>query len=192
MADLDETEARFELSLTEEEKEFLLDTVRRRIDLVLREQEVGFLPEPPPGVLHEKLGAFVTLKLHGSLRGCIGKLVSSDPLYTTVSDMAEAAAFHDSRFPPLTMSEFAAIEIEISIMSPITRCDDPSKIVIGKHGLIMRRGPNQGLLLPQVAVEWEWDRETFLAQTCRKARLPLDAWHDPNTEIYWFEALVFE
>lgn len=180
----------FELALTDEEKQFLLHTVHHRIDLVLHERKIVFAPLPESVVLREKLGAFVTLKLYGSLRGCIGRLVSNDPLYVTVADMAEASAFHDSRFPPLTVGEFAEIEAEISIMGPITLCPDPSLIVIGRHGLIMRRGQRQGLLLPQVAVEWEWDRETFLSQTCRKAGLAPDAWRDAETEIYWFEALV--
>lgn len=180
----------FTLSLTHEERQYLIDTVRSRIDLALHDHRVGAMPPPPPGVLNEKLGAFVSLKRHGRLRGCIGRLVGTDSLYLTVGDMAEAAAFHDSRFPPLTLPEFQDTEIEISVMGPITRCTDPSKIVIGKHGLIMRKESRQGLLLPQVPVEWEWDRETFLAQACRKAGLPPDAWHEPDTEIYWFEAYI--
>lgn len=184
-------DAHFELALTPEDKQYLHQVVRSRIDLILRDQPVGFLPPPSSKALQEKLGAFVTLKLHGSLRGCIGRIIGNDPLFVTVGDMAEAAAFHDSRFQALTLSEFAEIEVEISVMSPVTRCVDPSAITVGRHGLIMRRGRNQGLLLPQVPVEWEWDRETFLAQACRKAGLPPDAWHDPDTEIYWFEAMVF-
>ena len=180
----------FELSLSEEERQYLLDAVRSRIDLVLREQKVGAMPPPPPGALHEKLGAFVTLKRNGQLRGCIGRIASNEPLYLTVGDMAEAAAFHDSRFPPVLLSEFGALDIEVSVIGPITRCEDPTLVEVGKHGLIMRREGRQGLLLPQVPVEWEWDRETFLDQTCRKAGLPADAWHDPDTEIYWFEAIV--
>lgn len=181
----------FALSFSQEEKAYLLDIARSRIDLVLRDQPVAFPPPPPPGPAQEKLGAFVTLKRQGQLRGCVGRLISEDPLFVTVGDMAEAAAFHDSRFLPLTLEEFPTLELEISVMGPITRCPDPSRIVVGKHGLIMRKGSRQGLLLPQVPVEWEWDRETFLAQTCQKAGLPPDAWHDPDTEIYWFEALVF-
>lgn len=180
----------FELALSDEEKRYLLAAATNRLDLVLREQKVGFYPPPASEVLHRKLGAFVTLKLYGSLRGCIGRLISNDPLYVTVADMAEAAAFHDTRFPPLTIGEFAEIEMEISIMGPITQCMDPSLIAVGKHGLIIRKGQRQGLLLPQVAVEWEWDREIFLEQACRKAGLSPDAWRDPDTEIYWFEAVV--
>lgn len=181
---------KFRISLSVKERQYLHHAVRSRIDLVLRDQKVGFLPPPPDGLLHRKLGAFVTLRLRGKLRGCIGRLVSEEPLFMTVADMAEASAFHDSRFSPLTMAEFPEVEEEISIMGPIVKCQDPSRIEIGRHGLIIRKGAHQGLLLPQVPVEWEWDRETFLAQACRKAGLPQDAWHDPDTEIYWFEAFV--
>lgn len=181
---------RFVPGLSPDDKKYLLNLVHSRIDLALRDREVGFLPPPPPGPLHETYGAFVTLKRHGKLRGCIGRLISEDPLYLTVGEMAEAAAFHDSRFPPVTMEELASLEMEVSVMGPITRCEDPSRIVLGTHGLIIRRGEKQGLLLPQVPVEWEWDRETFLTQACVKAGLPPDAWHDPDTEIFWFEAYV--
>ena len=179
----------FRLSLSDEECRYLLDAVRARIDFVLREQKVETLL-PPPGILHEKYGAFVTLKRNGQLRGCIGRIVGRDPLYVTVGEMAEAAAFHDSRFPPLLLSEFNNLEVEVSVIGPITRCEDPSQVEVGRHGLVMRKEGHQGLLLPQVPVEWEWDRETFLDQTCRKAGLPADAWQYPDTEIYWFEALV--
>ncbi|SBW05230.1 Protein TON_1965 [uncultured delta proteobacterium] len=180
----------FEFSLSMEERQYLHDLVRSRIDLVLRDQKVGAMAPPPEGALHEKWGAFVTLKRNGQLRGCIGRIASNEPLHVTVGEMAEAAAFHDSRFPPLIMSEFKDLEVEVSVIGPITRCPDPRLVEVGRHGLVMRRESRQGLLLPQVPVEWEWDRETFLDQTCRKAGLPADAWHDPDTEIYWFEALI--
>ena len=179
----------FTVSLLDEERQYLLDSVRRRIDAVLHERKEEKIL-PPPGVLFEKYGAFVTLKRNGQLRGCIGRIVSPSPLYVTVGEMAEAAAFYDSRFPPLLLSEFGDLDIEVSVIGPITRCEDPSQIEVGRHGLIMRQKERQGLLLPQVPVEWEWDRETFLDQTCRKAGLPADAWRKPETEIYWFEALV--
>lgn len=180
----------FDLVLSTEEKDFLIEAARARIDQVLRDRRVGAVAPPPEGMVREKFGAFVTLKRNGTLRGCIGRLISEDPLYVTVADMAEAAAFHDSRFSSVTLDEFRSLDVEISILGPISRCFDPAHVVVGRHGLIICRGDNQGLLLPQVAVEWEWDRDMFLEQACRKAGLPPDAWHDPDTEIYWFEALV--
>lgn len=189
-------EERFALSLSQEERRYLLDAARSRIEGLLhgRKAEALELPSLSPslqeGALREKLGAFVTLKRNEHLRGCIGRIVSDAPLYRTVGDMAEAAAFHDSRFPPLLLSEFTDIEVEVSVMGPIRPCPDSGLVEVGRHGLIVRRKGRQGLLLPQVPVEWEWDRETFLSQTCRKAGLPPDAWRDPDTELSWFEALV--
>jgi len=153
------------------------------------------VPAPPPGVLHRSLGAFVTFKKDGHLRGCIGSMVGDGPLYRTVARMARAAAFEDPRFPPVTAAEVPALELDISVLGPITRCPDPAAVRIGRHGLLVRQGFRSGVLLPQVPVEWGWDRETFLAQTCRKAGLPPDAWRDAwrdgHTELYWFEAEVF-
>jgi len=108
-----------------------------------------------------------------------------------VWDMARSAAFEDPRFPPLTRGEFQAVEYEISILSPLAPCPDPERVEVGRHGLIMSRDGRSGLLLPQVPVEWGWNRETFLAQTCVKAGLPKDAWKEPGTTILWFEAVVF-
>lgn len=153
------------------------------------------VPAPPPGVLHRSLGAFVTFKKDGHLRGCIGSMVGDGPLYLTVARMARAAAFEDPRFPPVTAAEASALELDISVLGPLTRCPEPSLVRVGRHGLLVRQGYRSGVLLPQVPVEWGWDRETFLAQTCRKAGLPPDAWRnawrDGHTELYWFEAEVF-
>lgn len=148
-------------------------------------------PEPPTDKLREELGAFVTLKLGGHLRGCIGNVQGSGELFRTVWNMAQNAAFQDPRFPALNENEFDAIDYEISILSPIDVCPDPELIEIGRHGLIMSRDGRSGLLLPQVPVEWKWDRETFLAQTCTKAGLDRNAWKEPETTILWFEAVVF-
>ena len=179
----------FQLALSASEKAYLHTLVRRTLrNRLLREKEE--LPPPDSEILNSELGAFVTLNKNGRLRGCIGRLVGDGPLYKTVAAMAVAAAFHDSRFPLVTAEEFSELEEEISIMGPITPCPDLSAITVGRHGLIARSGDRQGLLLPQVPVEWCWDRETFLAQTCRKANLPGDAWKKPGTEIFWFEALV--
>jgi len=181
----------FRLSLTPEEQSYLKELVRLAIASHLTGSGPVTPPEPATELLKSELGAFVTLKRGGHLRGCIGNLVGTGPLYQTVWNMAQAAAFQDPRFNPLTPGEMDGLDIEISILGPLEPCPDPQLVEIGRHGLIMRRGANQGLLLPQVPLEWGWNREQFLAQTCRKAGLPANAWREPGTEIYWFEAVVF-
>ncbi|WP_272701060.1 AmmeMemoRadiSam system protein A [Desulfovibrio sp. Fe33] len=182
----------FRFELTDGEKQYLKNLVIQAISSGLGIGDGPHTPpEPPTEKLRGHLGAFVTLKLHGSLRGCIGNVYGAGELYRTVWDMALSAAFRDPRFPPLTEGEFHAMEYEISILGPIEPCPDPALVEVGRHGLIMRRGGRSGLLLPQVPVEWDWDRETFLSQTCAKAGLPRDAWQEADTEIYWFEAEVF-
>jgi AmmeMemoRadiSam system protein A len=114
------------------------------------------------------------------------------PLVHTLNDMAQAAAFSDPRFAPLTAAEYADADIEISIMGPISPCPGPEEIVIGRHGLILRKNRRSGLLLPQVPVEWGWDVPTFLEQLCRKAGLPPGAWKDREAQLYWFEAVCFD
>jgi len=181
----------FRFELGNEEKNYLKELARQSILSVFDRQDGWSAPNPPTDTLREPLGAFVTLTSGGRLRGCIGHIVGDKPLYQTIAGMARAAAFEDPRFPPLSKAEFESVRIEISILSPITPCPDPAQVEVGRHGLIMRQGYRQGLLLPQVPVEWKWDRETFLSQTCVKAGLPPDAWKLPATEIYWFEAVVF-
>ncbi|ACS78321.1 AmmeMemoRadiSam system protein A [Maridesulfovibrio salexigens] len=180
----------FSFALTQEEKKYLKALVRKSILCRLNKQEEP-IPEPVTEHLSENYGAFVTLNKNGHLRGCIGNVQGTGPLYKTIWKMARAAAFEDPRFPPLNESEFKEIEIEISILSPIDVCEDPEQVIIGRHGLIMQRGMQSGLLLPQVAVDWKWNREEFLAQTCHKAGMEADAWKDPETNIFWFEAEVF-
>lgn len=182
----------FRFELTDEEKSYLKDLVIKSISFGFNPSDGPFgPPEPPTAKLKEQLGAFVTLKLGGNLRGCIGTVQGGGELFRTVWDRAQSAAFDDPRFPALTEGEFEAIDYEISILSPIEPCPDPEKVEIGRHGLIMMRDGQSGLLLPQVPVEWKWDRETFLSQTCVKAGLPRDAWKEPETTILWFEAVVF-
>ncbi|WP_319470880.1 AmmeMemoRadiSam system protein A [uncultured Pseudodesulfovibrio sp.] len=182
----------FRFELTDEEKSYLKELVIQSISFGLNPGEASDTPpEPPTDKLREHLGAFVTLKLGGNLRGCIGNVQGSGELFRTVWNMARSAAFEDPRFPPLHENEFQAIDYEISILSPIDVCPNPELVEIGRHGLIMSREGRSGLLLPQVPVEWKWDRETFLAQTCVKAGLPRDAWRKEGTTILWFEAVVF-
>lgn len=181
----------FHLSLADADKTYLKELVLLSITSRLTGRGPATPPPPPSELLARELGAFVTLKRGGQLRGCIGNIVGQGPLYLTVWNMARAAAFEDPRFPPLSRAELDGLELEISILGPIERCPDPELIEVGRHGLIMRQGLRQGLLLPQVPVEWGWDRLQFLAQTCRKAGLPANAWQAPSTEIYWFEAEYF-
>lgn len=181
----------FSFSLTDEEKEYLKDIVKLSILSELKGGTDRDIPLPPTEHLKENFGAFVTLNLAGNLRGCIGHLQGTGPLYKTIWTMARAAAFDDSRFRPVTMQEFEKLDYEISILSPIEVCPDTDLIEIGKHGLIMQRERQSGLLLPQVAVEWKWDRQQFLTQTCVKAGMAPNTWQDEGTTILWFEAVVF-
>ncbi len=181
---------RFRFRLSEEEKSYLRALVRRSIDEALAGKD-GEPPAPPTEALTANLGAFVTLKIGGDLRGCIGHIIGDKPVFETVWEMSRQAAFHDPRFPPVSEAEAARLEIEISILSPLSPCPDLSLIEPGRHGLLVLRPPHSGLLLPQVASEYGWDRETFLAHTCLKAGLQRDAWSDGTTSVYWFEAEVF-
>ncbi|HTL42911.1 MAG TPA: AmmeMemoRadiSam system protein A [Vicinamibacterales bacterium] len=142
--------------------------------------------------LPEASGAFVTLKKDGELRGCIGTLECRRPLGDEIARVAVSAAREDPRFPPVTAAELPALSVEVSVLGPLEPIDpaDPDAIVIGRHGLVVEQGWRRGLLLPQVAPEWGWDREEFLAHTCRKAGLPIDAWRH-GAHVYRFEADVF-
>ncbi len=178
------------LKLSENEKKYLLKLARETIHELLTKNR--FLEtQPPTKKLEEKYGVFVTLYKNGNLRGCIGYVEGSKPVYRAVMEMAKSAAFEDPRFPPLTLAEFSQITIEISILSPLRRIHNVDEIQVGIHGIVISRGFSRGLLLPQVATEWNWDREQFLEQTCLKAGLPPDAWKDPETEIWIFSAEIF-
>lgn len=181
----------FRFSLTDQEKQALKDLARVAIASRLFPDQGLTLPSAPNEKLAGLFGAFVTLTKGGALRGCIGRVVGDRPLWETVGLMARAAAFEDPRFPPVSAGEFDSLALEISILSPITPCPDPELVEVGRHGLLISQAGRSGLLLPQVPVEWGWDRETFLAHTCRKAGLPPEAWKQPTADLFWFEAEVF-
>lgn len=141
--------------------------------------------------LQRPAGAFVTLTEHDDLRGCIGSIEPVASLYLAVAQSAVSAAFRDPRFNPLRSEELPRIHVEISVMGPIERVIDINDIQVGRDGLIIRRGGYAGLLLPQVATEYGWDRDTFLQQTCYKAGLPRNSWREPGTTIEKFAAEVF-
>jgi AmmeMemoRadiSam system protein A len=179
-----------DLGLTDEEKDVLRGVVRSTLESVVNGGSVpGF--DNRHGKLGEQWGAFVTLNKRGRLRGCIGHIVGDKPLILTVADMARAAALDDPRFPSVGPGELDDIEFEISVLTPIRKIDDIEEIVVGRDGIIISKGWNRGLLLPQVATEYAWDRITFLEHTCNKAGLPKDAWKDEDTTIEMFSAEVF-
>ena len=148
---------------------------------------------PPPGpaeILSRARGAFVTLNHRGELRGCIGHVEADEPLGRVIPRCAVAAGSTDPRFTAVTFEELAEIDVEISILGPLELIASADEIEIGRHGLVIEQGRHRGLLLPQVAVEWNWDREAFVAATCRKAGLAPDAWQK-GASVWRFEAEVF-
>ena len=173
--------------LTPEEKRELLRIAREAIAAALqgKSQRRG---STPSGGLASPSGAFVTLRLGHELRGCIGYIESAEPVADVVAEVAVRAAFEDPRFPPVTPAEFRKISLEVSVLSPMRRVGDISEIEVGVHGLVIERGGRRGLLLPQVAVEFGWDRMEFLANVCRKAGLPREAWMGPGAALYVFSA----
>ncbi|MCP4400713.1 MAG: AmmeMemoRadiSam system protein A [bacterium] len=179
------------IELRNELQQKLLEIARETIDTYIRNrEEAEFTLDEPE--LQQKCGAFVTIKTHGRLRGCIGHVEGFKPLYQTIVDMALAASTQDPRFPPVTEDELEALQLEISVMSPLRKVDSPDEVQPGVHGILMRRGSRSGLLLPQVATERDWDRQTFLEHTCLKAGLLPNEWQDPETDIYVFSAQVFK
>jgi len=177
------------MGLKEEEKIFLLQLVRKTLEAYFGRERLEVTPPPWPNI-SLPAGAFVTLHKDGTLRGCIGCFQSEKPLYQVVQEMALAAALNDPRFPPVSADELPKIEIEISVLSPLKK-GKPEEVEIGKHGVYLVKGYFRGVLLPQVAVEQGWDRETFLDHVCLKAGLPPRCWQDPETQVYLFTAEVF-
>ena len=179
-----------DLGLNAAEQQTLLKIARQAITAELNHKDYT-LPSDLSANLEMPRGAFVTLKRNGELRGCIGYIVSEQPLAETVSVCAVQAAFHDPRFNPLQKDELDGLTLEISALTPLELVKDTNTIEVGKHGLLIRHGYYQGLLLPQVPIEQGWDRETFLNQTCRKAGLPNGTWKEKGAELYRFSAQVF-
>ncbi len=179
-----------------EQRRTLLRIAHQAILSALESQPLSEVP-PFPAALSEPRGVFTTLYLysdqhresHRELRGCVGYVLPTVPLYRAVAETARAAAFDDSRFLPVTKEEALGLEISLSVLSRLFPIH-PEAVEVGRHGLLISQGARRGLLLPQVPVEHGWDRETFLEQTCRKAGLPLDAWRKAAT-LEAFTAEVF-
>ena len=177
------------MPLTEDDKRALIETARAAV-----RAEVTGAPAPgaAPRPLPDASGVFVTVKRRGDLRGCLGTLAPRDPLEIEVARCAASAASRDPRFPPVATSELAELDVEVSVLGPLEPIDPyaPDAVVVGRHGLVVEQGARSGLLLPQVAVEWGWTRDEFLAQACVKAGLPPDAWRR-GARVSRFEADVF-
>ena len=177
--------------LSKDEERFLFDIARKTIiEYITNGSTPEFSSDNPK--LKQKCGAFVTLhEKNGALRGCIGYVEPVKSLLQTIVDMAIACSTRDPRFHPVTADEFSKLDLEISVLTPLEEVSDVGKICIGEHGLLVKKGYYSGLLLPQVATEFGWDRAQFLKETCRKAGLPGDAWKQPDTKLYMFAAQVF-
>jgi AmmeMemoRadiSam system protein A len=169
----------------------LLTLARESIAAVFAGQRPELTADAFDDELRRRAGAFVTLTHNDELRGCIGSIEPVAPLYVAVSQSAISAAFRDPRFHPLRSEELPRIHVEISVMGPIKHVAEIEEIMVGRDGLIIRRGGYAGLLLPQVATEYGWDREIFLQQTCYKAGLPRNSWREAGTSIEKFAAEVF-
>lgn len=175
--------------LSETRRKELLELARAAITDYLK---TGRLPDyaTDDPALARRSGAFVTLKEGGELRGCIGRMQAEAPLYQVVREMAVAAATSDPRFPPMRVDELSQVSIEISVLSPMRRLADVQQIEVGTHGLMILKGGQQGVFLPQVPVEQGWDRDEYLEELCGKAGLPAGCWREGAT-LYTFTAIVF-
>ena len=175
--------------LSEEGQQYLLDLSRQTIRQFLETRQ-RIAPQPPPEEVVPNRGAFVTLRKAGRLRGCIGYVAPLYPLYRTVIECSISAATQDPRFPPMLLAELPETGIEISVLSPLEEVKAAETIQVGTHGLAISQKGKRGLLLPQVPVEYGWDRKRFLEETCRKAGLPANAWQQ-GARIESFTAFVF-
>ena len=175
--------------LTKKEQRDLLKIARDTITSYVSSGSVPVLETASRG-LNLESGCFVTIKQGDQLRGCIGNFVSDKPLYRLVQEMAVSAATRDPRFYPMKAGDLADFDLEISVLSPLELISAVDEIQVGKHGLYIIKNSYRGVLLPQVATEYGWDRETFLKHTCLKAGLPENAW-TKDCQIYIFSALVF-
>jgi uncharacterized protein (TIGR00296 family) len=190
----------FELS--QQEGEFLINLARNTVKEYLEEGKTIKPPEDTPKKLFEHCGVFVTISLlrngEKELRGCIGYPYPTSPLIEAVIDSAINASTEDPRFYPMSLDELEKVVFEVSVLTPPVpvETDNPKdfvkKIKVGEDGLIIEKGFQKGLLLPQVPVEWGWCEEEFLCQCCVKAGLPPDSWLTKGTKLYKFRAIIFE
>ncbi|MHC4566752.1 MAG: AmmeMemoRadiSam system protein A [Planctomycetota bacterium] len=179
--------------MNDQQKQTLLKVARDTVEAVVLRKPAP-KPESDDPELNAPCGCFVTLKNRGRLRGCIGRFVSDDPLIELIAEMAKSSASSDPRFfaDPITVHELNQLDVEISVLSPLKRTDDPLSLRLGVDGIYIKKGRASGCFLPQVATETGWSKEDFLSYCCaHKAGLAADAWKDPETEVNLFTADVF-
>lgn len=181
-----------EISFTDREKEELIALARNNIrSLLFDKKRIAVDEENLPAIFKEPLGAFVTLKINNVLRGCIGRFISSDPLFRVVIESSKSSAFEDPRFPPLSKEEFARTDIEITVLGPLRKINGKNEIILGKHGIYIKKDFHSGTMLPQVATENGWTVEEFLGYTSRdKAGIGWEGWRD--AELYVYEGIVLD
>ena len=181
-----------EIKFSTREKDLLISMARDNIKSLLYDKKrITVNKENLPEVFKKPFGAFVTLKINGSLRGCIGKFISADPLYEVVLESSQSSAFGDPRFSPLTKEELPETDIEITVLGPLKKISSPKEIVLGRHGIYIKKDFRSGTMLPQVAIENKWSVEEFLGYTSRdKAGLGWDGWK--NADLFIYEGLVLE
>ena len=177
---------------SDDDRQLLLRLAREAISAYVnrQSQSQSAISNLQSAILAEPAGAFVSLHKGGDLRGCIGHIEPTEPIGIVVPRCAVAACSSDPRFPPVAPDELPSLDIEISLLGPLEPIAGPEEIVVGRHGLVVERGWQRGLLLPQVATEWDWDAEAFLSHTCQKAGLPSDAWRH-GAKLWRFDAEVF-
>lgn len=174
---------------TKLEKEILFQNAHKAIQSAVKNEPVP-VAESSSDLLNSLTGAYVTIYKFGELRGCVGSVEPKKPLLQTIIDSAYDAAINDPRFNPIKIEELEDLSIEISIISNLKQMKDISEIEVGIHGLMIQQGEKIGLLLPQMASDYNWDRETFLNQTARKAGLPYNVWKKEDVKIYIFTAEI--
>jgi hypothetical protein len=181
-----------EIKFSDREKEMLIGMARNNIKSLLENKKRITVDESTlPEIFKKPFGAFVTLKINGNLRGCIGRFISSEPLWEVVIESSQSSAFEDPRFNPLSKEELPKTDIEITVLGPLKKINDIHEIVLGRHGIYIKKGMQAGTMLPQVPIENKWNLEEFLGYTSReKAGLKWDGWKD--ADIYIYEGIVLE
>jgi len=179
--------------MDDKQKQTLLKVARDTVEVVIKGEPIQ-KPQSDDPELNAPCGCFVTLKNHSRLRGCIGQFISESPLIELVAEMAKSSATGDPRFfaDPISAGELDQLDVEISVLSPLQRTNEPLSLRLGVDGIYIKKGRTSGCFLPQVATETGWSKEEFLSYCCaHKAGLAADAWRDPETEVYLFTADVF-